>query len=95
MRNRLVKSRLIDLLDPAPEMMRMTAMPTSLDLRPPADPLMALMDDLTLDMLLGNDATGWPGRGRAEVLTADDQARGATGRRAGPIYPTGCCYPRW
>jgi hypothetical protein len=72
MAHRLRKAGLIELLDPRLSMIRMVAMPTSQDLRPPADPMAALMDDLALDMLCGS------GRNpqlpaRAEVLTAADQ----------------------
>jgi hypothetical protein len=72
MANRLIKAGLIDLVDPRQTMIRMVAMPTSLDLRPPTDPAVALMDDLTLDMLLSN---GRPHRTpvRAEVLTPGDR----------------------
>jgi len=45
MANRLIKAGLIDLVDPRQSMIRMVAMPTSLDLRPPTDPAVALMDD--------------------------------------------------
>jgi hypothetical protein len=56
-------------------MLRMTAMPTSLDLRPPADPLLALMDDLTLDMLLANHRDRVArARARVQVLTGDDRS---------------------
>jgi Domain of unknown function (DUF4388) len=73
--NRLVKNHLIDLRDPRQTMLRMTAMPTSLDLRPPADPLLALMDDLTLDMLLANHRDRVArARARVQVLTGDDRS---------------------
>jgi hypothetical protein len=72
MAHRLRKAGLIELLDPRLSMIRMVAMPTSQDLRPPSDPMAALMDDLALDMLCGSGRDR-QAPARAEVLTAGDQ----------------------
>lgn len=71
--HRLVKSGLIELLDPRLSMIRMVVLPIEQDLRPPQDPETALMDDLALDML---SKGRWAPRAlaRAQVLTADDVA---------------------
>lgn len=70
---RLIKNHLIELADPRGSMLRMTVLPIILDRRPPGDPLIALMDDMTLDVLLKNDRDRLA-RARAEVLTADNQS---------------------
>ena len=89
MAHRLRKAGLIELLDPRLSMIRMVAMPTSQDLRPPTDPVAALMDDLALDMLCGSGRNRHAAA-RAEVLTAEDQTAvvQVTGR---PTWPTGSC----
>ncbi|HMA36140.1 MAG TPA: DUF4388 domain-containing protein [Chloroflexia bacterium] len=75
MASRLVKNQLIELVDPRLTMLRMVALPNSQELRPPADPLTALMDDLTLDMMLKNNRDRLArARVRAEVLTPDDKS---------------------
>jgi len=69
---RLIKAGLIEAIDRRVTMIRMVAMPTTLDLRPPTDPQTALMDDLTLDMLRSRGRNR-PIPVRAEVLSASDQ----------------------
>ncbi|MGI8586662.1 MAG: DUF4388 domain-containing protein [Chloroflexia bacterium] len=67
---RLIKERLIELVDPRLSMLRLVALPASMDPHPPDDPMTALMDESALNMLL-NGRTGPP---QAEVLTADDRS---------------------
>ncbi len=67
----LIKAGLIELVDRRLTMIRMVAMPTTLDLHPPSDPRTALMDDLTLDMLRSRGRNR-PTPIRAEVLSAGE-----------------------
>ncbi|MDQ2808521.1 MAG: DUF4388 domain-containing protein [Chloroflexota bacterium] len=69
---RLIKAGLIEALDRRLTMIRMVAMPTTLDLRPPANPQTALMDDMALDMLRSR-ARNHPTPVRAEVLSATNR----------------------
>lgn len=67
---RLIKERLIELVDPRLSMLRLVALPASMDPDPPAEPMTALMDESALNMLLN----GRTGPSQAEVLTADDRS---------------------
>ena len=71
--SRLIKSGLIELRDPRQTMLRMHALSTSADARPPSDTRVALMDNMALDMLIG--AGRHPlARPQIQVLTLADHA---------------------
>jgi hypothetical protein len=68
--NRLLKEGLVEPVDPRRFMIRMVVQPVDSQPRPPADPMLALMDDLALDLLV----KGQPRRrAQIQVLTARDQ----------------------
>ena len=56
--NRLLKAGLVQAVDPRRSMVRMTVQPIDAHERPPADPMIALMDDLALDLLLKGNRLG-------------------------------------
>ncbi len=69
--NRLLKERLVEPVDPRRFMVRMVVQPIDSQSRPPADPMLALMDDLALDLLV----KGQPRRRvQIRVLTANDRS---------------------
>lgn len=68
--NRLLKEGLVELVDPRRFMIRMVVQPIDSQPRPPGDPMIALMDDLALDLLV----KGQPRRrAQIRVLTAGDR----------------------
>lgn len=69
--NRLLKEGLVEPVDPRRFMVRMVVQPIDSQPRPPSDPMIALMDDLALDLLV----KGQPRRrAQIRVLTADDRS---------------------